>query len=85
MTGFVNKLGLNSRSKASRNVWLTSLFNFFLLGMNYMRLIVPEEIFVILTLGLSLFGFISLIAYIYLTIEEWSWITGDKRIGKYFI
>jgi hypothetical protein len=49
-----------------------------------MRLIMPEEIFVLLTLGLSLFGFISLISYIYLTIKEWSGMTGNKKIGKIF-
>jgi hypothetical protein len=49
-----------------------------------MKLIMPEEIFVFLTLGLSLFGLISLIGYIYLTIKEWSGMTGDKRIGKIF-
>ncbi len=82
MARFLNRVGLNSTSKASRNVWLASLFIFLLLGMNYMRLIMPEMILIILTIGLAFFGFISLTVFIYLTIREWSTISGDKRIGK---
>ena len=84
MTGFINKLGLNSTSKAPKNVWVTSLVIFLLLGVNYRKFMMPEEIFILLTLGLSLFGFISLISYIYLTSKDWSIMTGDKKIGKIF-
>ena len=34
------------------------------------------------SIGLAFFGFISLTAFIYLTIREWSTMSGDKRIGK---
>jgi hypothetical protein len=67
MARLVDKLRLNSTANTSRNVWLSSLFIFLLLGLNYMRLMMPEEIFVLLTMGLSFFGLISIIAYIYWT------------------
>jgi hypothetical protein len=44
----------------------------------------PEEIFVLLTLGLSFFGFNSIIAYIYWTTKDWRSMTGDQRTGRIF-
>ena len=82
MAEFLNRLGVNSTSKASRNVWLSSLFIFLLLGMNYMTLIMSEMLLICLTIGLALLGFISLTVYTHLTIKEWPTISSDKRIGK---
>ena len=84
MTRLIDRLGLNSTARTSKNVWLSSLFIFLLFGVNYMRLMMPEEVFFLLTFGLSVFGFISLIAYIYLTIKDWSIMRDDKRIGEIF-
>lgn len=82
MERMIKKLGLNSISRASRNVWLTALFIFVLLGMNYSKLLIPESAFVAILSGLSLFGYISLIATAYLVKKEWSTMTGDERIKK---
>jgi hypothetical protein len=49
-----------------------------------MRLTMPKEVFAPLTRGLSLFGFISLIGYIYLISREWRTMTSDERIRKVF-
>ena len=49
-----------------------------------MRLVMPEEVFVLLTMGLSLFGFTSIIAYIYWTTKDWNSMTLDQRTGRIF-
>jgi hypothetical protein len=84
MTGIISKLGLDSRSKTSRNVWLVFLFNFLLIGMNYMALMMPKGIFILLGLGLSLFGFISLMGYTFWTTKNWSAFRGGEKIKEVF-
>ena len=52
--------------------------------MNYSKLMVPEQLFILVTLGLSMVGFISVGCYIYWTIVEWKTLHSDKRIGTLF-
>ncbi len=42
----------------------------------------PEGAFVIITSGLSLFGYISLIATAYFVSKQWSTMVSDERVKK---
>src|SRR5688500_5701296 len=84
MTNLINRLGFNSRPKSSRNVWLTSLASYLLLGTNYMKLMMPVEIFLLFALSFSAFGLISVLTYSYWTIKEWQTLTSGKKGSEIF-
>ena len=84
MPKLIETLGFDSGAKSARNVWRVSLGSFFLFGINYMHLVMPEEIFFLLALILSLFGFASITAHIYWTMKQWSTLSEDRKLGSFF-
>ena len=45
----------------------------------------PEEIFFLLALILSLFGFAFITAHIYWTMKQWSTLSEDRKLGSFFL
>ena len=80
MTNLISKLRLDSAKGNSKNIWLTLILIFLLMGLNFRTMAMSAWILNSLTITISGFQIISLFAYGYWTIKMWRTIAQDGRL-----
>ena len=82
MTNLISKLRLDTFQGNSKNIWLTLILIFLLMGLNYQSLVIPELLLYSLSICIMTFQIISLLSYSYLITKAWRTLTKDKRLNK---
>jgi len=82
MANLGTKLRIDSLRGSSNNIWLTLLLIFFLLGMNFSKLMMPEWLLALLTISIGCFAIVSLFSYGFWTLKLWGTMNSGGRLIK---